>query len=114
MVEGRLRMEADRAMGHGRLVARAKGGGGLWLARQHCRDGSEALLLIRGGVDWDMETSSVLFTWLWMGFGDLGCVCDGFQGDWKRTTAKIGFRFGMAFIGVGWEFGVFAFLFGCV
>lgn len=55
-------MEAERAMGHGRLTARAKGGGGLWLVRQRCRDGPEALLLIQGGVYWDLEISSVLFT----------------------------------------------------
>lgn len=61
-VEGRPRMEAERAMGHGRLMARAKGGGGLWLVRQRCRDGPEALVLIQGGVYWDLEISSVLFT----------------------------------------------------
>ena len=49
-----------------------------------------------------------------MGFGDYGCVYDGIQGGWKRATAKIGSRFGMAFVGVGWEFGVSAFLFGSV
>jgi len=61
-IEGRPRMEAERAMGHGRLMARAKGVGGLWLVRQRCRDVPEALLLIQGGVYWDLEISSVLFT----------------------------------------------------
>jgi len=49
-----------------------------------------------------------------MGFGDFVCVYDGFQGGCKMPTAEMGFRFGIAFVGVGWEFGVFAFLFGYV
>lgn len=68
-VEGRLRMEAERAMGHGRLMARAKGGGGLWLVRQRCRDGSEALLLKP--------------RWRLLGFGDFECAFHiAFDGVW--------------------------------
>ena len=59
-IEGRPRMEAERAMGHGRLMARAKGVGGLWLVRQRCRDVPEALLLIQGGVHWCLDLGDLI------------------------------------------------------
>ena len=63
-------MEADRTMVHRRLVARAKDGSDLWLTRQSCRDGLDALLLIQGGVDWDLEC---VFDMALLGLGDFGC-----------------------------------------
>lgn len=74
MVDGGQRKEAERTMVHGRLVARAEGGRDLWLARQSCRDGFEALLLIQGRLRWDLETSSMLLAWVLLGFFDFGSV----------------------------------------
>lgn len=74
MVDGGQRKEAERTMVHGRLVAKAEGGGDLWLARQSCRDGFEALLLIQGRLRWNLETSSMLLAWVLLGFFDFGSV----------------------------------------
>ena len=73
-VRGRARRkETERAMVHGWLVARAKGGGYLWLARQSCSGGLEALLLIQGGVHWDFGDFDFL-AWRSLGFDDFGNV----------------------------------------
>ena len=99
-VRGRARRkEAERAMVHGWLVARAKGGGYLWLARQSCSGGLEALLLIQGGVHWDLETS-IFWHGVHWGLMTSGMFYDGVQGGRKIPTGKISFRFGEAFVGV--------------
>ena len=72
--------------------------------RHRCWNGLEALLLIQGGDHSGLETSSVflfLFAWRSLGFGDFGGFNGGVKGGRKIPTARLRFRFGMAFVGVG-------------